>query len=63
MVEWTILWDWQKVYDMLAGELNIHTSKSMSVEETLHKIPTLKQKGYWVEPCIMMANLMILGCN
>ena len=34
-----------KVYDMLAGELNIHTSKSMSVEETLHKIPTLETEG------------------
>ena len=34
-----------KVYDILAGELNIHTSKSISVEETLHKIPTLETEG------------------
>lgn len=34
-----------KVYDMLAGELNIHTSESISVEKTLRKIPTLETEG------------------
>lgn len=34
-----------KVYDMLAGKLNIKKSKSLSVEETLEKIPTLETEG------------------
>ncbi len=34
-----------KVYDMLAGKLNIKKSKSLSEEETLEKIPTLETEG------------------
>lgn len=34
-----------KVYDVLAGKLNIKKSKSLSVEETLKKIPTLETEG------------------
>ncbi|MBO6794147.1 MAG: glycerol-3-phosphate dehydrogenase/oxidase [Balneolaceae bacterium] len=34
-----------KVYDMLAGKLNIKKSKSLSEEETLEKIPTLEKEG------------------
>ncbi len=34
-----------KVYDVLAGKLNIKTSRHLSVEETLEHIPTLEKKG------------------
>lgn len=34
-----------KVYDMLAGKLNIQKSKSLSIEETLKHIPTIKKEG------------------
>lgn len=34
-----------KVYDVLAGKLNIKKSKSLSVEQTLEKIPTLETDG------------------
>ncbi len=34
-----------KVYDVLAGKLNIKKSKNLSVEETLEKIPTLETEG------------------
>ncbi len=34
-----------KVYDVLAGKLNIKKSKSLTVEETLEKIPTLETEG------------------
>jgi len=34
-----------KVYDVLAGKLNIKKSKNLSVKETLEKIPTLETEG------------------